>query len=276
MSLPIKKIYVDSRFKSTDSKSDSSFKFELAQTLTMPRNTVCYIDDVTLPHSWFNVNKDTCRLYIEIFSLSTTFALELPYMNYNGPTLQSALQVAINAVQGDMGIDVTYTVATNIIKIISTKNTTTFRLWTDWELRNRADEWYGPKYDKYNLRSINDLIGNTLTTSPSYDQNIPYISGFMNFTNVRNVYICSSNIASLNVIGPRGSVSAIVKKVPVTADYGYTIVDSQSVAHDYHDVSKQTWNSLDFSLEDVYGNVLDLNNNPVSFSIILSTVKEDL
>ena len=56
MSLPVKKIYVDSRFKTKDSVSHSNFKFELSQSLTLPRNATCYIDDITIPHSWYNVN----------------------------------------------------------------------------------------------------------------------------------------------------------------------------------------------------------------------------
>ena len=38
MSLPIKKVYVNSRYKAADSISDSNFKFELPYVLTMPHN----------------------------------------------------------------------------------------------------------------------------------------------------------------------------------------------------------------------------------------------
>ena len=38
MSLPIKKVYVNSRYKTADSASDSNFKFELPYVLTMPSN----------------------------------------------------------------------------------------------------------------------------------------------------------------------------------------------------------------------------------------------
>ena len=43
MSLPIKKIYVNSRYKTADSISDSNFKFELPYVLTMPHNAIFYI-----------------------------------------------------------------------------------------------------------------------------------------------------------------------------------------------------------------------------------------
>ena len=38
--LPIKKIYVDSVFKTKDSISDANFKITLPQTMFMPDNTV--------------------------------------------------------------------------------------------------------------------------------------------------------------------------------------------------------------------------------------------
>ena len=40
MSLPIKKVYVNSRYKAADSVSDSFFKFELPYVLTMPKNSI--------------------------------------------------------------------------------------------------------------------------------------------------------------------------------------------------------------------------------------------
>ena len=32
--------------------SDSDFKFELKEALDLPGNTVCYIDDISIPHTW--------------------------------------------------------------------------------------------------------------------------------------------------------------------------------------------------------------------------------
>ena len=41
--LPITKLYVDSRFKSSDSVSDSDFKIDIPINLLMPENTGFYI-----------------------------------------------------------------------------------------------------------------------------------------------------------------------------------------------------------------------------------------
>jgi len=108
------------------------------------------------------------------------------------------------------------------------------------------------------------LIGNTGTTSKTFSQGSSYISGFLNFNGLRNIYLCSGNLCSMNIVGPRGSVHPIIKKVPVTSDYGFNIFSGGSISHDYVEASKQVWN------------VIDLNDSPVSFSIVLSTILEDL
>ncbi len=51
--LPIKKIYIDSRFKSSDSASNSDFKIDLPTTLLMTEDTGFYIDDVCVPRTWY-------------------------------------------------------------------------------------------------------------------------------------------------------------------------------------------------------------------------------
>jgi hypothetical protein len=135
--------------------------------------------------------------------------------------------------------------------------------------------WNGPSYDPNNLCSMNELIQNTNDFSGTYNNSKLYQTDFLNFNHIRNVYICSPNLCSLSVIGPRGGQANIVKKVPVTSDWGYVVYSSGSIAHDFVECSTQTWKTLEFTLEDVEGNIIDLNNNPVSFSIILSTINED-
>ena len=52
MALPIKKIYIDTKFKTHNSISNSHFNVELPMSVTFPDNSVFYIDDVSIPHSW--------------------------------------------------------------------------------------------------------------------------------------------------------------------------------------------------------------------------------
>jgi len=53
--LPIKKLYIDSRDRTPDSKSASNFKIELPNTVQMPDNTVFFVTDVCIPHVWTTV-----------------------------------------------------------------------------------------------------------------------------------------------------------------------------------------------------------------------------
>ena len=48
----IKKADADPRFRTRDSNSDSDFKFEFKEPLGLPDNTACYVDDISIPHTW--------------------------------------------------------------------------------------------------------------------------------------------------------------------------------------------------------------------------------
>ena len=88
----IKKVYVDSRYKASNSISNSDFKFELKETLDLPDNTVCYIDDISIPHSWWSIENNN-KLYVETQSNYTIVVV--PSGNYTGVSLASALQTLL-------------------------------------------------------------------------------------------------------------------------------------------------------------------------------------
>jgi hypothetical protein len=279
MSLPVKKIYVDSRMKTIDSNSDSDFKFELSQSLTLPKNTTCFIDDITIPHSWYNVDVTNNRLYVYA-NRGTDSIYAILYLNvgnYNGLTLVGELNRVFNTI-GSYFLSANFDLNTNRLNIYTGSSDTSFRIFSDFELNDMAKNggWRGENYTYNNICSINDLIHNTKKITPGYNRGTSYWSEFINFNGIRNLYLCSPNLCSLSVLGPNGSPSNIVKKIPVTSDYGFNIFAGGSIAHDYIECSKQTWRTLEFQLQDVFGNNIDLNNNPISFSIILSTINEDM
>jgi hypothetical protein len=61
--LPVRKIYIDSRFKTSNSKSNSDFKYELLESVSLPNKCVMYMDDVIIPVSWVNVDERNNKLY---------------------------------------------------------------------------------------------------------------------------------------------------------------------------------------------------------------------
>jgi len=101
MALPIKKLYIDTKYKSRDSVSNSNFKINLPQSLTFAENTVFYIDDVSIPHSWFSIESNiNDKLYVMVSPLNPdSDNLGVAYKivnispgNYNGVELAAEIE----------------------------------------------------------------------------------------------------------------------------------------------------------------------------------------
>ena len=68
MSLDIKKIYVDSRFKTSNSNSDSDFSIELPRSFNVPDGVVAHIDDIVIPACWTTVDERNPNCYFAVFA----------------------------------------------------------------------------------------------------------------------------------------------------------------------------------------------------------------
>ena len=53
--MEIEQVYIDTRCKSAESKSDSDFYVQLPGALNIPDNCVCDIDDIVIPVSWTSI-----------------------------------------------------------------------------------------------------------------------------------------------------------------------------------------------------------------------------
>ena len=67
MKLYITKIYLDSRFKTKNSKSDSDFSIELPRSFNVPDGVVVHIDDIVIPVSWSTIDERNNKCYISVF-----------------------------------------------------------------------------------------------------------------------------------------------------------------------------------------------------------------
>ena len=121
-------MYVDSRYKSNDSVSNSDFKFEVKEALDLPDNTVCYIDGISIPHTWYTIEGNLNNtLYIITTQMDPgvtptwyhALALEIPSGNYTGSSLAMALQTELNIAEPDHQFVCIYNNATGSITIRS-------------------------------------------------------------------------------------------------------------------------------------------------------------
>ena len=67
---------------------------------------------------------------------------------------------------------------------------------------------------------------------------------------------------------------ANVKQVPVSSDYGYSILDNVVASNEYIDVSKQLLSVIEFRLPSTRGEVIPLHGSHVGFSILFSAIQQ--
>ena len=274
--LPIKKIYIDTRFMSSDSESSSNFKVDLPTTVTLPEDTVFYIDDICIPHSWYTIDEErNNKFYFKIGS--TSYVKTVPSGNYSTITLNAILVALMNSVQNThtantnipgntIGISTSTTSSnqTYIVDAVQYTNALTFEILTD----KQAISLNYPTP----VQSINNYLNNNVPKINTYASE--YVSPYVNLNPIRNLYITSGNFGGYNTMSISGE-RGIVKKVPVRANFNEMIYDDAVLGIDYLDCSRQSLSRLEFQLKDVYGNYINLHGNHWSCSIIFAKMKEE-
>ena len=267
--LPIKKIYIDSRFKSSDSTSHSDFKIDLPITFLMPEDTGFYIDDVCIPHTWYPISERNNLVAFQ-YNGADLFAY-VPPGNYSTADLGLAIVTAMNAIMATI-VSITterfkssYDKSTNLLTIgfiVGVNNRSKFEIYTDEHVKLTRPSLVS--------RTINTMLKHFSSQGFS-DKD--FVSGYIDIYPLRNIYMTASGLGNFNTM----SVSAdrnIAKKIPVTAGHGEMIFDQTVTGMDYLDCSQQTLSRLSFQLRDVYGTIIELNGNHISFSIVFSRVQD--
>ena len=97
MTLPIKKIYVDSRFSTPDSVSNTNFRIQLNRTVSLPKHTVFYIENFECSHCFCTIETGiNDSLYMKINN--NFYIITIQTANYNGTTFAAQSQTQLNAI----------------------------------------------------------------------------------------------------------------------------------------------------------------------------------
>ena len=287
--LEVKKIYIDTRFKTSDSRSDSDFTVELPKTINIPEDCIAYINDIVLPVSWTTIDERNNKLYYSIshyvngsYEISY-WVLPTDFKNYNGSTLVEEMMEKMNdGLFDDMktkfkfNIDYNYVENQLKIEIIDLRPTgdryyghaAEVVLFSDEDLL--TDKWGGIKLTKDEINSMNQIIRLTKSTIVKDSVDGEYIF----YTNIdlhttRNLYLHSSVLGSYDTLS-NFSMDTIIKKISVKANYNELIFDSSMAGFDYLDVSRRSFSRIDFRITDSYGKTINLKNSHWSFSIIFT------
>ena len=276
--LPLKKIYIDSRDRTVDSKSAANFKIELPNTVQMPDNTVSFVTDVCVPHVWKTVEEgfnDSLFLSYIVPGVGGSliekyFVVVLEEEKYTLPELAAHLQTKLNAFREPSDVSqISFIVSKDLknqtltISITATNDDVSFRLYTDAEVvRDIRNYW--TTVDPGNLRSANDII----THVKPMVRNSTFTTGFVNLNHINNVYITSPNLGSFDTLATFSN--NVIKKVPVNAQCSFMVVDQVMSTNDFLNCSRQTLRTLEFHLRDGRGREIDLKGMYITFSIVFN------
>ena len=112
------------------------------------------------------------------------------------------------------------------------------------------------------------LVTKTYKNINPLDADIGYVCSFLNLQIINNVYITSPNLSSYDTVS--SFTNNIIKKVPVTANYGYMIFDPGMATNDFLDCSSQTLKTLEFHIKVGKGRCINLHNARITFSIVFN------
>jgi hypothetical protein len=223
--LPIRKIYIDSRWCTPDSVSSSNFKVQVPRTMQMPDNTVFFVNDVCIPHTWTTIETGfNDKLYVLLLQtpagVYSNHLLTLLAQNYTVPTFIQELQRAFATLPGDFSVtpDVN-----NGARIAVTDSSVKFKILTDDDVTTQR-YWFEGRIDPNEINSANDNINNTVSSDTLIDISGYYSTGFMRLNWLNNIYITSPNLGSFDTIFAGRGDNNIIKKSSCNGQlwfYGY-------------------------------------------------------
>jgi len=94
-------IFIDGRFRTHSSASSSDFVFELVRAVNLPRKCAAFVNDVSVPVSWYSVDKNNSKLFFRETGKGsnrhTEFVgmIDLSPANYTGTSLATAIQQSL-------------------------------------------------------------------------------------------------------------------------------------------------------------------------------------
>ena len=260
--MDIKKVYIDTRFKTSDSKSDSDFYVELPRALNIPDKCVCYIDDIVIPVSWNTISERNQMLYlaIKIDDVISTVTITFDVGNYTGMTFTTAFSTKLNAVleSESLSLAVSYDLMNNKLQMTMSDNRAIVIGTAEVALLGTPDISLPAPH------SLNGVL--MLTETVDLLTGVPF-STYLDLHTTRNLYLTSSSLAAYNTVSNFGP-DTIIKKIPVRFNYNEMLFDSAESGYDYLDVSKRSLRRIDFRLQDAFGKIINLNGNHWSFSLI--------
>ena len=262
-----RKIYFDSRFRSSGSHSD--FEYTLAQGFEVADSTVCIVDTFACANEFSAIDSIGTKNHRLSFAerrwdgngwLLTQRSVVIPDGHYDAYSLATAIETAMNAAAVNT-FTVTYSELSSKFAFDSSEQ---FKIWSRDMLFNGDHDTLTGWNTHSREHDICEVIGcvagqNILSTSFEAPE-------MADLTPVKQLFLCSNLGSGVASMGPRGE-SDIIRRIDIGAGYGSYFVDRISTPGEYIDCGGQQLSTLRFVLKDPTGNTVRLTK-AISFSLI--------
>ena len=200
-----RKLYIDSRYRSSGSHSD--FVFQIAASVEVPHGFVAVVDTLSVPNIFMTVDDSRKKVYVQLFGANPRdIDLTLTNGMYNRVTLANELQAQLLAL-GIGNFAVVYSTATGQLSLTYTNpaDPSAFRI------RGRGAAY---PYDALEILGLDITEGRFV-----YKGEADIFPNHVDIAGTRVLYLCSSNFGYYPSLVPRGE-SDIIGAVYVDASNG--------------------------------------------------------
>ena len=283
-SLPVRRIHIDSREKTDNSDSHSDFHIRLSQSVSLPEDAICMVDNISIPNTFLTVQTGVNdSLYVAERLSSTSVVCRKVTLDagyYNATTFAAELKLKLNAgtptVMGSNPYNAVHNPSFGNV-LVTGSASYNFVVLSDEQIARfpaagHADPTGGTlKIDQNSHASANSILrnvsnGNKASDPNSYTFVTLYKSGYVDLLPVHNCYI-HSNIADNAVMTPKG-LSDCIACCPINSDAGVMSHHNVTSTADAINVSKRSFETLSFQLRNAKGQIVDLNGASWSCSLL--------
>ena len=161
MTLPINKIYIDSRHKAVKNSSNSNFEIQLKESLNLPDNCICVVSDVVMKNTITTIEPFNDRMYVRCNEVDKVVFLDSRNYDVQQLTIQIVMKMNIIFEQAFNTAETIFLGVEDIYNnkvIIACMTGYRFRIFTDEELHFNSMQWNGEYYDRTNMKSCNNIL----------------------------------------------------------------------------------------------------------------------
>jgi len=266
--LAIETVIINSYYRNNATQTKSTnFQYQLKQEIDLPAKTRCYVENVSIPHTFYSIDEGLNNfLYVRFWTGGTPSDhwINLVEGNYTGASLATHLQNQFDTTFGASKITITYLSSKGKLHFVPASGFS-FHIFTDHELILDTMTWTGIAINKNNLQSANNVLRNE-GWSELFDSFLPYTTETIDLLNHKVLFLHIPELATFKTLNHSG-LTDMIKAIPVNASYGYTIQSEPSSNHDYVTVGNRHLSVLTIKILDGKGREVNLHGAEVSFTL---------